>query len=53
VAVTDLLGAANLVRAQTLKVYEPLLAVALIYIVLAFVIEHLCARLGKVPQRQA
>jgi len=58
VAVTDLLGAANLVRAQTLKVYEPLLAVALIYIVLAFVIEHLCARLGTAshsqrPQRQA
>ncbi|WP_265534695.1 ABC transporter permease [Pseudomonas saponiphila] len=58
VAVTDLLGAANLVRAQTLKVYEPLLAVALIYIVLAFVIEHLCARLGNTsqhqrPQRQA
>ncbi len=52
VAVTDLLGAANLVRAQTLKVYEPLLAVALIYIVLAFVIEHLCARLGRVSQRQ-
>ncbi|MCK9797710.1 nickel permease [Pseudomonas chlororaphis] len=53
VAVTDLLGAANLVRAQTLNVYEPLLAVALIYIVLAFVIEKLCARLGQVPQRQA
>ncbi|MGC5703652.1 ABC transporter permease subunit [Pseudomonas sp. NFXW11] len=58
VAVTDLLGAANLVRAQTLKVYEPLLAVALIYIILAFAIEHLCARLGspernRAPQRQA
>lgn len=58
VAVTDLLGAANLVRAQTLKVYEPLLAVALIYIILAFAIEHLCARLGnpernRPPQRQA
>lgn len=36
VAVTDLLGAANLVRAQSLRVYEPLLAVALIYIILAF-----------------
>ena len=53
VAVTDLLGAANLVRAQTLKVYEPLLAVALIYIVLAFVIEYGCSRLGKTPQRTA
>ena len=53
VAVTDLLGAANLVRAQTLRVYEPLLAVAVIYIVLAFVIEHVFSRWGKVPQRQA
>jgi polar amino acid transport system permease protein len=53
VAVTDLLGAANLVRAQTLRVYEPLLAVAVVYIVLAFVIEHGFSRLGKVPQRQA
>ena len=52
-AVTDLLGAANLVRAQTLKVYEPLLAVALIYIVLAFVIEYGCSRLGTTPQRTA
>ncbi len=53
VAVTDLLGAANLVRAQTLRVYEPLLAVAVIYIILAFLIEHGFSRLGKVPQRQA
>ncbi|RJG08822.1 ABC transporter permease subunit [Pseudomonas cavernicola] len=53
VAVTDLLGAANLVRAQTLRVYEPLLAVAVIYIILAFLIEHGFARFGKVPQRQA
>ena len=53
VAVTDLLGAANLVRAQTLRVYEPLLAVAVIYLVLAFVIEHGFSRWGKVPQRQA
>ncbi|MGH8437396.1 MAG: ABC transporter permease [Pseudomonas sp.] len=53
VAVTDLLGAANLVRAQTLRVYEPLLAVAVIYIILAFLIEHGFSRLGKLPQRQA
>lgn len=38
---------------QTLRVYEPLLAVAVIYIVLAFVIEHVFSRWGKVPQRQA
>jgi polar amino acid transport system permease protein len=53
VAVTDLLGAANLVRAQTLRVYEPLLAVAVIYIILAFLLEHGFSRFAKVPQRQA
>ena len=53
VAVTDLLGAANLVRAQSLRVYEPLLAVALIYIILAFLIEYGFSRIGKTPQRTA
>lgn len=53
VAVTDLLGAANLVRAQTLRVYEPLLVVAVIYIILAILIEQGFARIGKTPQRQA
>lgn len=53
VAVTDLLGAANLVRAQTLKVYEPLLVVAVVYIVLALLIEQGFARIGRTPQRQA
>ncbi|WXL26449.1 ABC transporter permease subunit [Ectopseudomonas mendocina] len=50
VALMDLLGAANLVRAQTLKVYEPLLLVAVVYIVLAFAIEQSIARLGHKPQ---
>lgn len=40
VAVMDLLGAANLVRAQTLRTYEPLLSIAVVYVVLAFVIER-------------
>ncbi|HLA32135.1 MAG TPA: ABC transporter permease subunit [Pseudomonas sp.] len=53
VAVTDLLGAANLVRAQSLRVYEPLLAVALIYISLAFLIEYGFSRFAKQPQRLA
>lgn len=53
VAVTDLLGAANLVRSQTLRVYEPLLVVAVVYIVLAFLIEQGFARVGRTPQRQA
>jgi len=53
VAVTDLLGAANLVRSQTLIIYEPLLLVALIYIILAFLIERVFALFGKTPQRTA
>ncbi|BAN46707.1 ABC transporter permease [Metapseudomonas resinovorans] len=39
VAVVDLLGAANVVRAQTYQVYQPLLLVAGIYICLTFIIE--------------
>lgn len=40
VAVVDVLGAADYIRAQTLRNYEPLLAVAVIYIAFAFVIER-------------
>jgi ABC-type amino acid transport system permease subunit len=32
------MAAANLVRAQTFRTYEPLLAAALVYFVLAFII---------------
>ena len=39
VAVVDLLGAANVVRAQTFQIYQPLLLVAGIYICLTFMIE--------------
>jgi len=53
VAVTDLLGAANLVRSQTMITYEPLLLVAVIYILLAFLIERGFALFGKIPQRTA
>lgn len=38
IAVFELMGAANLVRAQTFRVYEPLLAAALAYFVLAVII---------------
>ena len=41
IAVIDLLGAANVVRAQTLQVYEPLLLVAGVYVCLTFLIEAL------------
>jgi len=53
VAVTDLLGAANLVRSQTMIIYEPLLLVAVIYICLAFLIERGFSLFGKTPQRTA
>ena len=54
VAVMDVLGAANLVRAQTLRTYEPLLSVALIYLVLAWLIERLFRRLERrIPVRSA
>jgi len=41
--VIDLLGAANVVRAQTLQVYQPLLLVAGVYVCLTFLIEALFA----------
>ncbi|MCX2901668.1 ABC transporter permease [Pseudomonas mandelii] len=41
IAIIDLLGAANVVRAQTLQVYEPLLLVAGVYVCLTFLIEAL------------
>lgn len=54
VAVMDVLGAANYIRAQTLRTYEPLLAIAVIYVVLAFVIEKAFAYLEhRVPVRSS
>jgi polar amino acid transport system permease protein len=38
ITVIDLMGAANIIRAQTFRVYEPLVLVAAVYIVLAVVI---------------
>jgi polar amino acid transport system permease protein len=38
ITVIDLMGAANIIRAQTFRVYEPLTLVAAVYIVLAVVI---------------
>lgn len=52
VAITDLLGSANFVRSQTLITYEPLITVAVIYMVLAWIIEKLFSLLEKrVPNR--
>ena len=47
VAVTDLLGAANLARSKTYLVYEPLLVAAGLYILLAFLIEAGFRRLER------
>jgi len=52
VAVTALLGAANIVRSQTLRVYEPLLLVAITYIVLALIIEKSFKLMGTTSQRR-
>jgi polar amino acid transport system permease protein len=40
ITVMDLLGMANYIRMQTFKVYEPLLAVAIIYVLLTFVLTR-------------
>lgn len=47
VAVMDVLGAANFVRTQTLRTYEPLLVTALVYLVLALLIEHVFRRMVR------
>ena len=52
VAVMDVLGAANFVRTQTLRTYEPLLVTALVYLVLALLIENVFRRLAhRLPTR--
>ncbi len=38
ITVIDLMGAANIIRARTFRVYEPLIVVAAVYVVLAIVI---------------
>jgi len=54
VAVMDVLGAANLVRAQTFRTYEPLLLIAAVYLVLALLIEQLFRRFEqRIPVRNA
>ena len=38
ITVIDLMGAANIIRAKTFRVYEPLIVVAAVYVVLAIII---------------
>jgi ABC-type amino acid transport system permease subunit len=40
ITVFELMAAANMVRSQTFRVYEPLLAAALAYLLLAIVISY-------------
>lgn len=47
IAVVDLLGAANQLRSITFNVYQPLLLVAVIYIIVTFIIERLFATVEK------
>ena len=47
VAVMDVLGLANFVRSQTYRTYEPLLVTAVVYLVLALVIEQVFRFLGR------
>jgi polar amino acid transport system permease protein len=52
VTVIDLLGATNLVRAQTHRTYEPLLFVALGYLIITLAIERLFRLIAK-PARSS
>jgi polar amino acid transport system permease protein len=53
ITVIDLMGAAGIVRAQTFRTYEPLLLVAIIYVVLAIIIALVFRWLERrVPARQ-
>ncbi|SBS26156.1 Octopine transport system permease protein OccM [Marinomonas spartinae] len=53
IAVVDLLGAANEVRSMTFEVYQPLILVAIIYIVLTLIIEQFFGRLERrIPVRR-
>jgi len=47
VTVIDLLGAANVVRAQTFRTYEPLLFVAAAYLILTLIVEKVLHRVER------
>jgi polar amino acid transport system permease protein len=53
ITVMDLFGVANAIRQETYRVYEPLLLVAVIYIILTFIIARLFNVVeAQVPQRR-
>jgi polar amino acid transport system permease protein len=47
VAVLDLLGAADIVRAQTFHIYKPLLVIGIVYLILTFAIETVFGMLER------
>jgi len=47
ITVMDLLGTANYIRMQTFRVYEPLLAVALVYVGLTIVLTRCLSLVGR------
>ncbi len=51
ITVQDIMGAANILRAQTFRVYEPLLSAALLYLLLTFLIRRLFALLERRANR--
>jgi polar amino acid transport system permease protein len=53
ITVMDLYGVANAIRQETYRVYEPLIFVAVIYIVLTFIITRVFNVVeGQIPQRR-
>jgi His/Glu/Gln/Arg/opine family amino acid ABC transporter permease subunit len=51
ITVQDIMGAANIIRAQTFRVYEPLLSAALLYLLLTFAIRRLFAFIERRANR--
>ncbi|BBE72449.1 ABC transporter permease [Oharaeibacter diazotrophicus] len=51
ITVKDIMGEANIIRAQTFRVYEPLLAAAILYLALTFAIRRLFAIVEKRSRR--
>jgi len=51
ITVKDIMGEANIIRAQTFRVYEPLIAAAILYLALTFAIRRLFAILEARSRR--
>lgn len=51
ITVKDIMGEANIIRAQTFRVYEPLITAALLYLLLTFLIRRLFAYMERRANR--